>query len=247
MSIFKQEALRQSLELTGRFVEAFWMWGQQMLRAERLCKHPHITELTAWLRASPLSSSPTAQWCDCHPGPPRPAACRPLWSENQNRSVQHRQSHFLPWFSEVGPLLATWKQLGGFDLRQVSHWHWHTDHLAASVWGQLREVRWTALPWCRQTAETKRQQTYVFVCFLWRCLYSDCLVNFPVSFMCERRFLFPCESSLEDFVKLKSMLCWNCLDRRRTKSSLRKQQRVTRKVQSAHSELVEPFQHRHGF
>lgn len=47
--------------------------------------------LTAWPTASPLSSSPTAQWCDFHPSRLRPDVCHPLRRENRNNSVPHRQ------------------------------------------------------------------------------------------------------------------------------------------------------------
>lgn len=44
-------------------------------------KWPYV--LTAWQRASPPSSSPTAQWCGCHPGPPKRDVCHPLQWEDQ--------------------------------------------------------------------------------------------------------------------------------------------------------------------
>lgn len=140
----------------------FRMWGTAAAACWKAdlqpCKHCHVTALTAWQTAFPLSSSPTIRWCDCHPGPPRPTVCHPLRREKQNHSVKLWQTQLWLWFSAVWPLLATWKEPSRFDLRQVIHRPWHRDHCAASVWSQLKEARWIALPWCCQTAETKRQQ-----------------------------------------------------------------------------------------
>lgn len=205
--------------------------------------------LTVWPRASRPSSSPTAQWCDCHPGPLRPAVYHPLWRGGGDKTKQPSfnsrdwQSQLLLRFNGARLLLGTFKQ---------SAWVWsmagnslvltYRDHCFASVQGQLGEVRRVALPWCCQGRHNKKTLEKGFLI-----VARKFARGFWTHLLCGEKSplkLFWAWGSKEAFVNV--FLSVYSLGSRSKNIQYTSSRVGTWEVQRTHPTLVESFQHRHG-